>query len=230
MEKNKFFLLSAQCAMFFHPMVSLDKKEKISLLSEITDRCGTLLSGEPTILPIPLDAPPDIPRLQLNSKDNSYAYGISLKRSDLSFNQIGDPNKKLTGIPTDLFKNEEKILEIYKNDRKWNISRLAIIVNYLAELDNKTSDFISKKFIANSPVCNSIELSFLKKAKIDNFNINRWFRIKCVEKRENALHLMIDINTLAEERLDLSAPAMMKFYENAIPYVEKETKETFEGF
>lgn len=226
MEKNKPFLLSAQCAMFFRPNISIDKNEKIELLTKIISKCGDLLDGEPTILPIPLDAPPDIPRLQISSKDNSYAYGISLKRSDFGFNEIGEPSKKIEDIRINLFKYEGELLDIYKDEKAWSISRLALVVNYVVELDDFAAKFIAQKFITEAPAYNSIELSLLKKCKMQTFDINRWIRIKPLEKKENTLHILVDVNTFAEEKLSLPSAEMKKFYEYAVLYIENELKET----
>jgi len=227
MEKNNLLVLSGQCAVFFNPMVSLEKNDKIDLLEKLTERCGNLLDGEPTMLPIPLGAPPDIPRLQLNSKDNSYAYGISLRRSDFLYNQVGDPEYKLTDICPDLFKYEKEILKIYKEEKNWSIARLSLLVNYIAELENDATSFISRNFLSDSPKYNSVELSLLKKDKLCNFKVNRWFRLRPLEKKDNILHLMIDLNTFAEENLNLNVEGMMNFYVEAVSYLRKEVDKTF---
>lgn len=230
MEKNNLFVFSANCGVFFEGSILIDKKEKIDLLSRITDKCGNLLNGEPSMLPLPVDAPPDIPRLQLNSKDNYFAYGISPLRSDFRFNEVGEPHQKIKNVQIDLFKTERELLKIYKEDKKWNIVRLSIVVDFVAELENKVANFISEKFIKNSPSFPSIEVSFLKKEKISNINVNRWFRIKSAGNRESVLHLLADINTFAEEKQNLSVEEMITFYSATIPYIEKEIHSTFEGF
>src|SRR4030042_924065 len=178
MEKNKLFILSLQCTMFFDALIPLDKNSKIDLLTKVTGKLGTLLDGEPTLLPVPQDAPPDIPRLQLSSKDNSYAYGISLIRSDFTFNQRGEPNKGIGEVCAQLFAGEKEILKIYRELMNWGIGRLGMVANYVTELEDSASSFISSKFLVNNPRYNSIELGLLKKDELDKFHINRWLRIK----------------------------------------------------
>lgn len=227
MDKNKLFVISAQCAMFFDPQISIDKDGKIDLLKNVSSKCGKLLDGEPTILPIPLEAPADIPRVQLNSKDKSYTYGISLKRSDLSFNEISNPNKTLDAVSPTLFKYEKDLLNVYQNEKHWKVSRLAFIVNYVIDLNDSVERFISKNFISKAPSYSSIELDLLKKGKINTVDINRWFRMKPAGNKKNILHLLVDVNTLAEKKLELPVNDLMRFYDSIVAYVNKEIKDMF---
>jgi len=229
MEPNKFYILSAQCAKFFNPMLSLDKTEKIDLLEKVNGKCGAILDGEPVVLPVPPDGPPDIPRFQLNSKDNAYRYGISLVRSDLSFHQIDEPNSQITDVSIDLLKFEKELLNIYVQEKSWKITRLALIVDYVAELEDKTSEFIMNNFLKQKDSYSSVELSLLKKGAINGHNINRWFRIKCIERVANSLHLKVDINTFAEEKLDIGVDEMIGFYNGAIEHMTQEISSTFKG-
>lgn len=229
MEKNEIFISSVDCAIFFRPTISIDKKVKLALLEKITEKCGELLNGEPTLLPIPLDAPLEIPRLQLNSKDNSFFWGISMLRSDLKFDESGEPNKKISDISEKLFKYFNEILTLYTEEFDWGIGRLAFVVNYFSELNDRASDFITSNFLRDMPVFKSIELSFLKKDNIGGINVNRWLRMKCAEKNDHLLHLLFDINTHAEEKLNLNVEQMMDLFDNFILYIEKEITGTFGG-
>lgn len=229
MEKNEFFVSGGNCSIFFNPPISVDKKMKILLLEKITEKCGELLDGEPTLLPIPLDAPPDIPRVQLNSKDNSFAWGISLLRSDLKFSELEEPSKKNSYISGELFKYFYELLTLYTQELGWSIGRLGFVVNYFSELNDRAPDFITSRFLSNLPVFNSLELGFLKKDNIDDINLNRWLRVKCVEKNDHLLHLLFDINTVLEEKLNLNVEKMMGLFDKFIPYIEKEITGLFGG-
>lgn len=229
MNKNEFFISSALCRIYFHPIISLDKNEKLDLLTKLLKKCGELLDDEPTLLPISQDAPPNIPRLQLNSKNKSFAYGISLKNSDIQFNQIGEPSQKVTEISETLFGTVNQILSLYIREYHWKIARLALVVNYFAELNEKSSDYITSNFLCNIPASSQVELSLFKKDKIDESNVNRWFRIKSVEKSDRLLHLAVDINTLQEEKLNLNVQQMLEFFKKSIPYIEGEITGIFKG-
>ena len=158
MEKNEFFISSVNCAIFFGHPVLIDKKLKFNLIQRVSETCGELLDGEPTILPIPLDAPMEIPRLQLNSKDDSFSWGISMLRSDLRFNDKGEPNKKIADISEILFKNLYEIIILYTQEFNLGIRRVGFVANYIAELTDRTPDYITKSFLCNLPVFNSLEL------------------------------------------------------------------------
>ena len=70
-------------AAIFTPDFNISNSLKIA--NTAFNLMGDRLDGEPTILPIPQDAPADIPRVTLQSSDNLLSLSVAPSRTNLVF-------------------------------------------------------------------------------------------------------------------------------------------------
>ena len=68
--------------------------DKIKVANDLKVKMEGLFNGKSTILPLPIDAPLEIPRIILQSKDNFFGCNIAIPRIDF-FQQIGEKHKMI---------------------------------------------------------------------------------------------------------------------------------------
>lgn len=164
-----------QTALFFEGI--LPRPDQIFF--QINQDFSNLFNGVPTILPIPPDAPLDIPLVQLKSESNLYQLNISKSRADLFMNplQAESYNDKLA---LDFVTLSKLFISVFS--KLCNINRIGYVILTHKE-SNSPSKLISEKYFKPN-FKDSDELSFRR-------NINR--RVKGI--------LINDILELASSEL-----------------------------
>lgn len=199
------FSIIKQMASIFTPEFSFsDNLFLLNLFHEISDNKfdGKLFSA-----PIPQDAPAEIPRLILHSKDEAWKLEVSLERINLIY--IHPELSSLTNPDALDFGNfANKFIQSYKKKSKIRIQRLAFVIDRAAETKETTpAQYIANTFCKDKYLqrpfnkTSSFELHSLKKYEFKNFDINSWVRLKSGQLldqlRTPILHVINDINTLA---------------------------------
>jgi hypothetical protein len=218
-------------ASIFTPEFTIgDKLFLINFFNEISDN---KFKGEFYSVPIPQDAPAEIPRIILKSKDNHWKLEISLERTNLVYlkpnlTQVQDKDALNFGIFA------SKVLGSYKSKTNVRIQRLAYISERASALeDSSPAQYIANKYIKNEylkePFNNTrqFELHSLKKYRFENFNVNSWARLKSVNlldgKNTPVVHLINDINTFSfqeEPNANFSVEDLSKFYSTIPDHLE----------
>ncbi len=189
----------------FTPELSIG--DKLALANRFQELSGRIFDGELFSAPIPQDAPPEIPRMVLQSEDNALILQVSLERTNLVFLQ----NKDFSVTPPteqDFADLAMKIFVGYKNETRVKIQRLAFVTERVSEIaDNNPSQFIAAKFCKeeclSGPFNNTkeFEIHSLKKYDWEDFRVNSWVRTKCglvrPEELTPVLLVVNDINTLS---------------------------------
>lgn len=180
--------------------------DKFSIINLFQELSGKKFAGELFSAPIPHEAPPEIPRIILNSKLNDWRLEVSLDRTNLvysnpAFSPITDPEA------LDFVNFARKLFRSYKKASKVGIQRLAFITERVAKIKKKApSQFIADTFCKEDYLkepfnnTNSFELHSLKQYEFKKFNLNSWVRLKAVrlaEKQTPVLLVVSDINTLS---------------------------------
>jgi hypothetical protein len=174
------------------------------ILSELSNKYGDVFDSNPTSIPLPKEAPPDLPRLILSSSDKKMKLEISANRANLfRYRTIND-----TVIDPKGFLDFG--LEVFKDYIKYSnsiIGRLAIVSNRFIEDDNPAlrlaKHFCKEKWIKkpfNRP--ESFEIHSHKVYQLGEFTINSWVRCKSGSLKNNNKPIVIveqDINTLSDE-------------------------------
>ncbi len=215
-------LRSFQVALFSN-MISFDSK--IDYASKIIAASGGIFDGEPAILPIPNNAPPEIPRIVVKSKDEKYVCNTSINRIDLFFNPRKDTEEDLSNIKKDYLSLLLKIINFLNETYKFKVFRIGIVANMILELKESANTFITSKYLKEaSLISNTFEaqLNFLNKIELlKRYKANRWLRIMTVRNKEEIendkfLAVTIDINTLQDVSHDFDRELVSLIFNDTI--------------
>lgn len=159
---------------------------KVNIASVIMSKVN-FLDGEPTVLPLPDDAPAEIPRIVLKANNNTCQ--ISLRRVDFIKEFQGE---EISDILLDFITASKALSEVLLNDLGFVINRIGFVVSGYLEAD--TSAFVKEYYIKETmSKANGFDLGFHFNLEISNTNFNKWVR---VNNRENILNFIVDYNTL----------------------------------
>jgi len=141
-------LLQLQLALFFRDIETRPDR----FISEISD---DIFNQMPIILPVPEDAPIEIPIVMLNSSDGRYSCNIAKSRIDFILNNINSNNDILIDL-NEFIRNIRSYSTLIFNNKK--IIRFGLIGQY---------------FVENANAVNSIEDKYIKKAigNLEELNI-----------------------------------------------------------
>jgi hypothetical protein len=222
-------IISAQLVIYSTGIVITNK---LKVANAINDNLSCLFNSDPIILPLPEDAPPEFPRIQMFSKDKRYSLSITSNRIDFIF-QYKEEDEKLFPIPGFL----EKFLTIFQyfsENLHTQFTRSAIVTNWIIELENiSAAEVLLDKYIQDkTPIVKpyELELHYLTKGFAAEFEINKWVRIKSARKmgepeKNNLIVFLIDINTIAEKTYEFDKDSLQRFLEQS----NRITEETIEG-
>jgi len=210
----------------------VDLSDKLALAQKMKEGTGDLFDGESIVLPIPNDAPAEIPRIILRNKTNQASLNISLNKIDFFINPKA--NDKFTN-------SSNEVIKIYKSllDTLYKVSPLvAHRIGYVFNLKSTVNDsveFISTKYFGDFKKGKSwkdINFGLLRKDVINEKTSNIWFRINPDKKQDGdvdpkKIALMFDINTLPKEIHKLDSKNIVKYLEESTKYLESYSKELF---
>lgn len=229
----KIGLETAQLVLFTN---SLDISDKLTLAQELKGIDPIKLDGEPTIFPLPLNAPLEIPRIVLRDKSGKVVLSVSPIRTEMSIansenqvDKIGVPTLKTDEISTYLIPTVEKIVKLYISKYLVNISRAALVTRQIIKFDQSAHKFLEKKGLTqskNKPY--ESKVSLLYKEQVGLYKINRWNTIETLRNKKNqsddsALAFILDINTESEVDYKFNIKTIKDFYTRALELVSKET-------
>ncbi len=205
-----------QLVLFSPGIIVVDKLKTANMLN---DSLSGIFDGDPIILPIPDDAPLEIPRMQLKSKDERYNLTIAKNRLDFIFRSKKDEQRAEFPV-SGLFKTFIKVFQYFKEDIHSQFTRAAIVANWIIELEKTPaaehllSKYIRKETSISNPY--ELELHFLTKELVAGLKVNNWTRIKSARKisepeQNRLITFHIDINTLAEEKYKFNQELLQEF-------------------
>lgn len=182
-------------------------------------KLNSVFDGDTVLLPVPPEAPSDIPVIILSSK--SKLYNLEISRDRLTFTGSVDIDQNDIDFKY-IFDVYKKIIRIYQKGIKPQfINRIAIIKNQIYLCDNPSKEmtnyFCSEdcKNIIFSEI-EGFELSSYKKINLmvdkNQLNVNSWIRFKSgyfKDENRNAILIQQDINTIKTDD---------KLKENVIQY------------
>lgn len=177
------------------------------ILKKVLDQCSDQFDGDPTVLPLPDDAPKEIPRIIFQRKDKSMKLEVAPLRLNLFRIKTQDEDKI---SPKKFLGTEAKLLSKLIEDLGADCVRMAVVLERFCPRKEPAKDIashFSKKNFMNEPFDrpSAFEVHSLKKFDfLDSFSVNSWVRIKSGKTQpvSGVLRLVIvahqDINTLAE--------------------------------
>lgn len=196
-----FQLKSIQLALFVRNLAAVLANNSAGFAGSLTETI-TELSTNPTILPIPGDAPPDIPRIMLKSEDREYECNVSSRRIDFFVKNLG--NLAIGDFWEQEVLPKIQLLSNFVVNRTLQVSRVGFIANTEAETAVNVSDYLRENFIREDRLRDPLELKirFIHREQIGNINANVVANFGQVGSglnlQEGKLFLQLDINITPE--------------------------------
>ncbi len=221
-------VLNLQTVLFVN---NLNLTNKLDLARDILQSSTGLYDGDPLILPLPPNAPPEIPRLRLKNSDETFVCNISMNRIDCIYNST--PQSVLLPQPALSEKYQSAVAdlaEVIKANYGATIFRLGFIPSFMIELHNQTSgEYIQQNFIKAGTFRHAVDfqLNVLNRYTNDDFELNKWIKfnqIRMGDEKTNKSRLVIlfDINTVTEVFYNLGGPQISKFFEYAEHLIQQD--------
>jgi hypothetical protein len=222
MPKLNFLIQNIQAVLFLE---SFAFRNKLAIATKINDAVGQLFDGDPMMLDLSPEAPPEIPRIQLKDSRSIYSLNFSVNRIDFFYNESEKPTKAFDSIKEEYFNYFSKINGLVKDDYHLGTPRIALVIKALSEIDMGSNIFLQQEFLGRKEFfqdTHSLEIHALEKTAIGQFEINRWFRIKTARdplEKDSYLFAEIDINTQPEKSRDFGKRQIEEFFSSAIEFV-----------
>ena len=134
-----------------------DLTNKIEVANTLNKRVRRILDGEPVFFPIPADAPAEIPRIILESKDRRYVNTVAMDRLELVYNEQGKPRKELSDLREDYLRLIGDIAGIAKVELKATVFRLGFVASFLA-FPSEPVQVIMNSFLKEGAIKNPLGL------------------------------------------------------------------------
>jgi len=209
--------------------------KKLDLVNKLSKSFPLLFEKDPTLLPIPDDAPPNLPRVILSDKSEVYKCNIAANRIDFFYNEKDKPKEPKLML-NEFYSNYKNFFKSLKSIFNPQVSRIALVSKLLSVLDESSIDLIKKLFLRKERFGNpfNLELKMLYKEELEIFKINRLITIQSLRKKDNpedntGLRLEIDINTLSEIAGNYSTEDIDNFYQLIINKFEYFINQYFEN-
>jgi len=215
---------------------NIDLSNRIEVAASLNKYTGNLFNGESAILPIPEDAPHEIPRIILDNKEKIFGCVVSPKRLEFSFKQKEDENRKLEEVQEDFLNQLSNIAKAAKTELKAKVERLGIIVRLVMFPDENPADFLIRKFLTQGMIVDprELHLDFLHRFDLGDFKVNRWHRFRCFSpeaeealEKPKALLIDTDINTVPEIKYDFGAEQTPAFCSQVFTFVKSDLESLF---
>jgi hypothetical protein len=214
-------------ATIFTPNFTFSTPE---VLKKLMNMEQNIFDGAPFVLPLPDDAPIEIPRITLDNKDKKFRLEVAPIRINFFRNKINEKDKI---IHDDIINRAISILTELLDTLGTQCGRIAIVIDrYCVKQDAAkeiASHFCKDSFIErpfNQP--SEFEIHSLKKYPfLEKFDINSWVRIKSAHIRldngisRSAINVHQDINTIAEGTKIYSKEDIILFYERIYDELDK---------
>jgi hypothetical protein len=195
------------------------------LLAAVLNKHAARFNGEVQSIPIPGNAPPQIPRVALGSKNGEWHLDSPLCRiSSRWSSQSDDSQPKLGEIVEACL---EPILDYLERDNDVCIGRLALIIGRAVSAENPPVELVERfcnEDAKTGPLRNSRDFQLHNHKQYESGRIgtmiNSWVRCKSGHRKRDKSRVIVvehDINTLAE-RLgseEFSADDLRSFFRHA---------------
>ncbi|MDY6833448.1 MAG: hypothetical protein SVY53_01430 [Chloroflexota bacterium] len=203
--------------VLFSPEIAIP--DKLKLAHCINEATSGQFNGDPMILPIPDDAPQEIPRIQLRSKDGQHILSVTKIRLDYVLQSPGD-HDSLSLPDTDLFERIAAILLYMKDSGHAQITRCGIMTNWVIGLDkgpaanHLLSTYIKDQTAIIDPI--ELELHCLTNNTVANRKVNFWTHLRSARKKSDPeqdafVAILMDMNTSAELPSDFDEDSVQAF-------------------
>lgn len=197
-----FPLKNIHIALFFSSSANF---KPLKLASSLDEKMQSLFDVEPMILPIPADAPAELPRISIN-KDGIGSIGVSFVRADLSLEQGED------SCLEDVLLNIRTFIDCIMESGA-QVARVGFVHRFALPPDITTAS-LKERYIKENKFndVNEMNMSWLRRWETSTLDevltVNRMVSVIC--DRANKL-LIVDNNTIPECIYQLTPDLIFKF-------------------
>lgn len=211
-----------QIALF---TATINLTNKVELVNRINKELKDLFNGEPLIMPIPDNAPLEIPRIILNSKDQDFSLNISPTRVDLIFN-----NKKQAVIEFKELSNQMKkyislLAKILEDEFSSSFIRMGVVSVTKIETDKPLDSLYSYLDLSKVEIKNKkeLQLHLYEKEKGEGINYNNWIRLIAQDYDPNrpGLVMVNDINSINTDGKVMNLEQILQVFEDILTRMGK---------
>ncbi len=205
LRSTAFSTLSSKIILFTSDVAFNQGRALTALLAGLQET----FDGQVVTLPLPADAPGEIPRITLNSSDGAISLEAGPQRISILFRAKNDVIENTDGqIELAL-----RSLEAYDKGLHHRISRLAINLSHFLAIDDPAmviarhfckDELLERRENFRGPLSRTetMELHAHKRFELlEDLSVNSWVRVKTVrQQQEQPRGVLVeqDINTLAE--------------------------------
>jgi len=213
-------LIKLQLALFFENPVSRPD----SLMNGINSDLGNLFDAMPQIHPIPMEAPQDIPRVQMSSENGRYNCNIASSRIDFILSADLGGEFDWPEITKDFIAKTTLFINSVFSGTK--IVRFGLIGNFFIP-DKSASSTLTRKYLKidlNS--AEEINLRFNKNSSSYGLSLNNISSINTAiretnEGHEKGVFIELDINNIPKLEL-LKSDTLVQLIEKHMPLFSPE--------
>jgi hypothetical protein len=189
-----------------------------------------VFDGDPLVLPLPEDAPHEIPRITLENKEKTFKLEVAPSRINF-FRSMTSEEDRI--IPNDFVQVAGKTLTSLLDKMGAQCGRIAAVVNRFAfkgDPGKEIAAHFCKDNFLREPFDQPSEFELHSLKKYDffgSFKVNSWVRIKSGQMKfvkglsRPVVVALQDINTLAEETESYSMEQITSFYEKICDEFDK---------
>lgn len=207
--------MKLQLALFFQNPISRPD----NLMGVVNSAMGNLFDAMPQILPIPADAPAEIPRVQMRSENGKYNCNIACSRVDFILN--GDfRDETVWPYLTKDFLAKVKLFigSIFEQSK---IVRFGLIGNFFIP-DNSATTSMTKKYLkVDLNSAQEINLRFNKITSSHGYNLNNITAISTAlaetnGQAEKGIFIELDVNNIPTQEA-IKSEALLQLIEKQMP-------------
>lgn len=218
------FVKNARIAFFF---ASINLTDKLELANSLK-KSLSMLDGDPLLMPIPDDAPSDIPRIILRSKTQEYALNVAPQRIDFFYNNKQKNSRLYGDFTREILKTVKTIEDIVMQKFSASINRLGLIIDMSLKKDDPIKYMLNcfNKSFKYKDALLEAQIHMYNKETVDGFNLNNWIRIIAQKHDKNKTNVIVsnDINTIIEDKKSYTNEEINKFYSSMLKYVTENIK------
>jgi hypothetical protein len=211
-----------------------------AILGAVIGPFGKRFNGKVLVLPFPLEAPPEIPRIQLSSEDGRWAFNAAPANLTSSWNRK-DKNESVPDLAGLVAECQGPILQDVK-ENEVRVARLGFVIGRVCHVENpalflierfcndKVKDLKSK----DAPLRKSTNFEIhnhKRYSPISGLTVNSWVRCRTElgEGEASGFSVEQDINTLSEEmeKRAFEPPEIVNFYSMAAREAEEILRKYF---
>jgi len=159
-------IVKLQLALFFQNQLSRPD----TLMNGVNSSMGNLFDAMPQILPIPSDAPAEIPRVQMRSENGKYSCNIACSRIDFILNGDFRDEVAWPELTRDFLAKAKLFVSYVFGESK--IIRFGLIGNFFIPDRSATTSMTRKYLKVDLNSAEEINLRFNKRSSSHGLNLN----------------------------------------------------------